>query len=512
MMAKQKLQSTEPSAAAADLHQLARRGTSSAALAQVGAQVTSLVVLGVLCRLIAPDKFGIYNTALLIVTLPRMFATLGLSAAAVQHPQLDDRQTMAFFRYQLVLGFIAATVSAGVGLALNAIGGFRDVGFVSVVLAGTSVVLALGAQHQALLERKLRIATVMRLRLTAQVVSGVVAIVLAWYGAGLWALVAQQYLELTIITGLSWKCESWRPSRGLSAAELPRLLTRSSQASLALLFFHLAQNLDKFLLFMLIGQLMGGGAVVGMYNLAFNLMMRPVYLVTTPVTAVMLPALSRALEVGQRNYQEFALGFFRIVAMALFPCSAGLWLVASDVTRVVGGVAWEESSWLLAALAPTILAQGLINICGSLLISASRYRDLMMGAAVVMLLQLQGHVAGVFLGRMFLEVSESQPGLGVARGMAVSYSTVLVLVVAIPYLRFALGTVGLGLSDLWRAIRSSLLATSSMTAVVWGLRQFLAAESCPVLVRLAASVVVGVGVYALIARREIRAAIQISTQ
>ncbi|MFM9068704.1 MAG: oligosaccharide flippase family protein, partial [Planctomycetota bacterium] len=494
---------------------LARRGTLLAVSGQIGAQLISLVVLGLLCRLVAPAQFGIYNTALLIVMLPRMFVTLGLSAASVQQPNLNDQQITAFFRLQMLLGVGAAGLSAVVGIALGWIWGAGDVGLVTVILAGSSIVLALGAQHQALLERKLRVATLLRLRLVAQATSGVVAIGLAWCGAGLWALVVQQYLELSIITLLSWSNEPWRPRRGVPAARLPNLLTSSGQAALALLCFHLAQNLDKLLLFLLIGGREGGEAVVGMYNLAFNLMMRPVYFVTTPVTGVMLPALSRAIEGQhrhQRQYQSLALNFFRFVAVALFPCAAGLWLVAHDVTRVLAGSGWTAAGWLLAALAPTILSQGLINICGSLLISANRYRELALGASVVMLVQLQGHVSGAILGHLCLSTGEALPGLGVAQGMAAAYSTVVLFVVAIPYLRFAFGSVELPWTELVRAVRPSLLATSSMTALVWATRHLLLPESCPALLRLLASAVVGVAIYALIARAEIRSALQLTSR
>ncbi|MFM9116141.1 MAG: hypothetical protein ACKOU6_08285, partial [Planctomycetota bacterium] len=46
------------SAAAADLQTLARRGTLLAVSGQIGAQLISLVVLGLLCRLVAPAQFG----------------------------------------------------------------------------------------------------------------------------------------------------------------------------------------------------------------------------------------------------------------------------------------------------------------------------------------------------------------------------------------------------------------------------------------------------------------------
>ncbi|MFM7846830.1 MAG: hypothetical protein ACKPEY_21705, partial [Planctomycetota bacterium] len=66
--------------------------------------------------------------------------------------------------------------------------------------------------------------------------------------------------------------------------------------------------------------------------------------------------------------------------------------------------------------------------------------------------------------------------------------------------------------ELVRAVRPSLLATSTMTALVWATRHWLLPEPCPALLRLLASAVVGVAIYALIARAEIRSALQLTSR
>ncbi len=203
------------------------------------------------------------------------------------------------------------------------------------VLAGTLVVSACAAQHQALLERKLQIGRLAALRLVAQVTGGAVAILAAWALQSVWALIVQQYVELVVLALLAWWWEPWRPCawrRGESARELLRF--GGFYASSGLLFF-LAQNVDKILLGWLLGATQAGHAAVGFYSQAFNLMMKPVYVVASPITGIMLPALSRTAHQPTR-FTPLVARFFRMVGILLFPCGVGLCVVALDVVLVLG--------------------------------------------------------------------------------------------------------------------------------------------------------------------------------
>ena len=96
--------------------------------------------------------------------------------------------------------------------------------------------------------------------------------------------------------------------------------------------------------------------------------------------------------------------------------------------QTLGGDEWIDAGRLLSILAPAIIVQGLINICGSLLSAKGRADRLMQGAIVIALVLTQGFVAGFFLGG----IADGGP-LGRTMGVAWSFTLVTLVVLAVPY-------------------------------------------------------------------------------
>jgi polysaccharide transporter, PST family len=134
-----------------------RAGTWWALTTQAAAQVTSLFVFGVLCRWIAPAEFGDFNTALLLVTLPRMVAQSGLGLATIQHATAAPGVLDRLFWWNLVLSVTAGVASIAIAWGVSWFADSPRLLTVTATLAGTTVVAALGSQHLALLERGLQI-------------------------------------------------------------------------------------------------------------------------------------------------------------------------------------------------------------------------------------------------------------------------------------------------------------------------------------------------------------------
>ena len=365
-------------------------------------------------------------------------------------------------------------------------------------MAGTLVVAAAGAQHQALLERKLLIRRLVTARVIAQTAGGLAAVAAALAHWGVWALVVQQYVELATLDILVWWLESWRPGRWKKDSAAGDLLRFGGYYSLSSLMFYVAQNADKILIAWLLGGSRDGQAALGFYSQAFNLMMKPVYLVTSPMAGVMLSALSRVAQ--QRSELELLVArFYRMVAILLFPCGVGLTVVAIDVMLVLGDARWQPAGYLLMALAPTVLVQGLLNISGSVFAATGHARSLFFGALATAAVMIGAVMTGLWAGGHWMEAPQ-----GPTLGVACCYSLATVVILVLPYLTFCFRTAGISLRRVLVPLARPAVYAALMGMIAWAVYQWATWLGLSSLPRLLLVVTVGVVSYGLLAHRELR--------
>jgi len=467
-----------------------RRGVRVVVAAQIGSQLVTVVVLSVLYRQLGPGPYGLLGMVMPLLLLLRIGIAGGLDVASVQQDQLSDQQASVLFWFNQVLG--AAMILAAVALAPALAWFYRAAAVVplTIALSGTSLPLALSTQHQALLQRRLRLGTLALIRLAAQIGGGIAAIATALAHGGVWALVVQQYVEVILVALAAWWAEPWRPQWMLRRAGIRPLVRFGGYYTLSSLMFYLTTNVDK----ILIGRFLKEDAL-GLYSQAFNLMMKPVNVVIAPLTGVMLPALSRAAGDPQR-YVELLLGFFRWIALVMFPIGVGLIIVADDAMQVLGGSRWSGAGPLLAALGGSVLVQGFFNVLGSVLASVGRAKHLFYASAAI-----AATLAAAFCVGLWVGMWAGAPTLGVAA----SYSVAMVVLVFPPYMALCLRAVGASLRAWLAQLLPAALAAAGMGLAVAACHALLAPHGAvPVLARLAAEIAVGVMVYAILAWREIR--------
>jgi O-antigen/teichoic acid export membrane protein len=496
---------TAAPAAAGELIQAVRRGTRWVFYAQIAAQLVSLGVLAVMYRLVRPEDYGLLAAALPAVMLPRMAALLGLSTAVLQERELSQQELSGLFWLNATLGLVAAAVTAVCGPLLAFAYDKPLLGPICLALAVSTIIAALGNQHLALLERELKLREASAARLVALLAGGVAGILTARRGAGVWALVAQQCTELAVLTLWSWMLQPWRPGWPGPTASLRRFFAFSGAYSLSQLVNYAALNLDKVVIPLALGA--AGDRVLGLYSQAFNLMMRPVGVLTSPLTGVMVAGLAKARD-DDALRNELATKFFRLAGIGLVPCAVGLAVVAPDVMLVLGGPQWSEAGLLLACLAPSIVAQGLNNLGAYVLSAAGRAGQLLVAMSLLLVLLTQAVLAGLYFGRFLAGGNQLELPLAQAYGMALAQTAVLTFVWLGPYLWFCLRTARLDPPAVLRVLLPAVRAALLMGSVVWlSQRLLLQMASIPPGARLAVVVAVGAVTYSLLAQRELRWAV-----
>ena len=476
-----------------------RVGTRTILVAQIASQFVSLIVLSALFRSVSTASFGLLGMIIPWIGLPRMLALAGVQVALIQPDELSQEQKSGLFWLNLGIGAVSALFVIAVGFGLAELYQAPDLRSLGLALSGTSLVMALAASHQSLLERRLQMKQLTLSRIFAQAIAGGVAVAAAFAQWEVWALVVQQYVELALLVIAVWYCEPWRPAWWPGRGSLKGLIRFGSYYSLSNLVLYISQNIDKIMVAILVGRTGAGRAAVGMYCQVFNLVMRPVYLIVQPLGGVFLPGLSRAKN-DARTYSDLVARLFRMASIVLVPCGIGLTLVSKDLMAIMGGDKWQHAGLILTALAPVIVVQGMINVSGSVYSSAGRTGAMLVATVVYTIVLIQGIVGGYWIAG--LQDVSLPDEMVKATGVAAGFSLTTVLALSIPYLHFCCRSAAVDFLSTVRPLAGSFLAGAAMGAMVFTVGLSMPDQS-PWL-RLPLMVGTGVLSYLFLARRELR--------
>lgn len=183
------------------------------------ARLSGLVTIAILTRLISPQDFGVVAAASTITPFVLLLADLGLSTYVVQEKSLNQRLLSTGFWYSASM---AAFLAAAMIICSPLIAATFRLPEAAPVLRGLSisvVLVVLGSVPTALLRRRMHFRLLAFQGLIATVAAQVVAIMLAFRGAGAWALVAQLIVSQAIACGLAWRAARWRPRLEFSRSD-----------------------------------------------------------------------------------------------------------------------------------------------------------------------------------------------------------------------------------------------------------------------------------------------------
>lgn len=249
---------------------------------------SSILVTFLLARLLGPNEFGLVAMATVFITVAQTLIQQGLVSAIVQRDKLTpehlDGAFVVLVLAGLVIGGLTAAASPLWALANRA----PELTAICVALSPLVLLQGLSIVPEAVLRRELRFRAVALRTLLASLLSGVVGVVLALAGAGIWALVAQQLVNAAVGLVVLWAVCPWRPSRRPRLAGIRDLLVFSAHSANAGLGLMLSSKTD-----VIFTGLFFGPVATGIYRLAARLPDMLVDVTVRSLQQVALPSLSR---------------------------------------------------------------------------------------------------------------------------------------------------------------------------------------------------------------------------
>jgi len=433
---------------ASELKQKAVKGAAWLGIGQVYNQIASLVVLAILARLLPLKAFGLIGMVAVFTAFLEMFQDFGLTHAVIQRKEVTEEQLSTIFFFTVACGAVLAGLTALAGPLIAAFYHEPELATIAKLMGLGFFISSFVHVHGALMRKALDFRKLVLIRIATSLVASAVGITLAFAGFGVYALVFKGLTTALVGVILTWAAVRWRPRVRPRFASAKDMLRFGGNVTGTSFLGYLNGNMG----YLLIGRFLGA-ASLGLYTLAFRVMLLPIRRITSQISQVAFTAFSSV----QKDKPRVRRGFTQMtskIALIAFPMMVGLLMVAPEAIPVVLGSKWLRSVFLIQVLA---LAGALHAVT----------------AATWTIFRSQGKTGLHLRYEIFSTVVVLTAfAIGLRwdiEGVAVCYSIARALLAPI-CCRLAFGLINLSFREAYQSVRGPLHATAIMAAVVLAYR------------------------------------------
>jgi O-antigen/teichoic acid export membrane protein len=339
-----------------DLAQQTLKGVFWSYSTFLGGKVLTFLSTIILARLLLPEQFGLIGYCLITIQYLDILNSAGIDNSLIARRENVEEAANAAFVANILLGFISfglAWVIAPFAAVF-----FKTQELVPILrLMGLSLPLSgLGMVPDTLLQRHLRFRTRMLPEISKNLIKGLVSVILAWMGMGVWSLVWGQLAGTFIATVLAWILAGWRPTWRFDAKVTFEIATYGFHIMLLEIAGAFRSNVD----YLLVGRILGAAAL-GYYTMSYRIPELLIRSVNVVVGRVSLPVMSIAQR-DREQLRSFYFGYLRSLSMIIFPVAVGLALTAPTFIPLFLSKKWSPAviPTMLISLALGIAAMGFI--------------------------------------------------------------------------------------------------------------------------------------------------------
>lgn len=291
---------------------------------RISAQLVSLIVSIILARILAPEDYGILAIVNVFVAIGDALVAGGFGIALVQKKNSDDTD---FNSICWVSIFVSVVLYAVLFICAPLISDFyvnNDLTLIARVLGIRLVFSAVNSIQQAYIQKKLLFMKSCIIGTFGAIVSGIIGIVLALTGAGVWALIAQNMMSVIISTVMLYFFIEWKPRLQCSMSSIKEMWGYGSRVFLATTVDTLKDNIRT----LVVGKVFSS-ADLAYYNQGKRFPQLLVNDIVNSVGKVLLPVFSEQQDDLNKNTDFMRLSI-RVSSFILLPLIFGMVGIADN--------------------------------------------------------------------------------------------------------------------------------------------------------------------------------------
>jgi O-antigen/teichoic acid export membrane protein len=424
------------------------------ALANWSSQLVSWAALLVVVRLLSPADFGLVGMSVVLFWFLKFLGSFGITATVIRHRTLGEDTLAQLNTMGLIFGtasFLLACLFAWPAALF-----FKTprMAPVAVVTCIALIPLGLRSVPEGLLSREMRLKSLSLFDALRDIMSALVTVLLAWLGFRYWALVLGNLLSEIARCAIVL---SVRPHRYAwpKAASTREPLTFGWRVLVSGFAWSTYNTLDNVTAGRVLGQ-----AALGLYGMAWNLANTPLEKIVSLVTTLVPAYLSR-VQTDLAALRHYVRTLTEVIALATFPATIGLALVARDAVPLMMGPKWRGMIAPLQVLSVYAAFRSIVALLPKVLTAVGNARFVM-----------RAEVSGLVLMPAAFWIGSHWGIRGIALGWVFAYP-----IIAIAEYRKTLQTIEMTPGEYLKALRPALDGSAAMVLAVCALQWKLPFQS-----------------------------------
>ncbi len=438
-----------------------------------------IAILVILNTWISKEEYGIATMCMWIFPILDQATDLGLSAAVIQRDDHTEAKISTVFWINLgtaALLFLILVLLAPI-VAVH-IYGHAIIGSMLIVYGTKLLFQNVYFIPIALMKRELRFKELSVIRIIANLAEFFGKVGFAWAGFGIWCFVLGPMCRVLVTAIGAQIRHPWRPKLILRIREAREYLTFGLKSSGSQILFYFYTNID----YPIVGYYFGPVAL-GIYRLAYEVVLEPVRMISNVIVDIAFPAFARLRHDPSRLIAQFV-SFTRLNLITVMTYSAIVLVAAPDVLALMFPeyTAADEAVRILCVVA---VLRAVSFVVPPLLDGVGRPDRTFTYTVVAAIAMPIAYIAAANL------LGDELGFLSVAIGWAVGYPIAFAVLIFM-----ALHTLGWSPLSYLRAVAGVAACMVGGGLLGWGVHILL--DGQPTLVRLLITTIVIVGTTALL--------------
>lgn len=313
------------------------KGTLWSFIEAFSRQFISFLLGLVLARLLFPSDYGLIGMLMFFIAISQVFIDCGFANALICKNDRNDKDFSTAFYFNLLVGLGAYAILFVIAPYVASFYNEPQLKALLRVVGLTVVFNSLCIVQTAILTSSLRMRQLTWASVISQTVAGIIGIVMAYTGFGVWALAVQSVGGAAITTLILWIITKWRLREAWSKESFKYLWGFGSK----MLFVGLVSNTYSNIHSLLIGKYFSKDEL-GLYSKANNLSRIAPNTLYSVLNKVSLPSFSSISDDNQRLKRAFR-SYIIMAAFVVFPIMGLLTVLAKPLILFLWTEKWAEA-------------------------------------------------------------------------------------------------------------------------------------------------------------------------